>query len=98
MLNRIRSAIARTRERYLAKGRHDRPLTPARPTIVHHDLCDWPTLRMAPRRDRTDVFAGEDSALVRPYVLASEERALRRSMPLPHDLLTHTWFAPTEAL
>ncbi|MFF5763033.1 hypothetical protein ACFY8F_10910 [Streptomyces tanashiensis] len=55
-------------------------------------------LLTAPHHNRTDVFAGEDSALVRPYVLASEERALRHSTPLPHDLLTHTWLAPTEAL
>ncbi|MFD0074023.1 hypothetical protein ACFVIY_16475 [Streptomyces sp. NPDC127166] len=98
MFNRIRRAVLRTRERHLSKGRHRRPLTPNRPTIVHHSLYDWPTLLTAPHRNRMDVFAGEDSALVRPYVLASEERALRLSTPLPHSLLTHTWFAPTEAL
>ncbi|MFB6525626.1 hypothetical protein [Streptomyces sp. NPDC056399] len=52
---------------------------------------------MTQRRDRADVFAGEDSALVRPYVLVSEEQALRRATPPPHNLLTHTCFAPTEA-
>ncbi|WP_369144015.1 hypothetical protein [Streptomyces sp. R44] len=98
MFNRIRRAVSRTRERHPSKGRHRSPLTPNRPTIVHYDLYDWPTLLTAPHHNRTDVFAGEDSALVRPYVLASEERTLRRSTPLPHDLLTHTWFAPTEAL
>ncbi|MDX2297590.1 MULTISPECIES: hypothetical protein [Streptomyces] len=93
MFNRIRRAVSRTRERHPSKGRHRSPLTPNRPKIVHYDLYDWPTLLTAP-----DVFAGEDSALVRPYVLASEKRALRHSTPLPHDLLAHTWFAPTEAL
>ncbi|WP_052499068.1 hypothetical protein [Streptomyces vietnamensis] len=98
MFNRIRRAVSCTRERHLPKGRHRRPLTPNRPTIVHHGLSNYPTLLTAPHRNRTDIFAGEDSALVRPYVLASEERALRRSTPLPHDFLTHTWFAPAEAL
>ncbi|MFV6027985.1 hypothetical protein [Streptomyces sp. NPDC056264] len=53
---------------------------------------------MAPLRDRADALAGADSALVRPYVLASEERALWRLTPRPHDLLAHTWYTPTEAL
>ncbi|MFD4863570.1 hypothetical protein [Streptomyces atratus] len=98
MFNRIRRAVSRTRERHPSKGKRRRPLTPNRPTIVHHGLYNCPTLLTAPHHNRTGVFAGEDSALVRPYVLASEKRALRRSTPLPHGLLAHTWFAPTEAL
>ncbi|MFE7596009.1 hypothetical protein [Streptomyces sp. NPDC057494] len=98
MFNRIRRAVLRTRERHFSKGRHPRLLTPTRPTIIYCGLCNWPTLLTTPHHNRTDVFAGEDSALVRPYVLASGERALQRSTSLPHDLLTHTWFTPTEAL
>lgn len=97
MLNRIRRAFARTRERHLSTGRHHRPLTPARPAVVHHGLCDWPTPLRSPHRNRTDLLSGEDNALVRPYVLATEERALRRSTSAPHPLFTHTWFAPAEA-
>ncbi|WOX23840.1 hypothetical protein [Streptomyces solicathayae] len=44
-----------------------------------------------------DVLAGEETALVRPYVLASEERARRRSMTVPHDLSAYAWFVPAEA-
>ncbi|MEU9618161.1 hypothetical protein [Streptomyces sp. NPDC048155] len=45
-----------------------------------------------------DVLAGEETALVRPYVLASEERTKRRSTAVPDDPFAHTWFAPAEAL
>ena len=98
MLNRIRRAITRTRERYLPKGRHRRALTPVHPTVIHLDLSARPTRPTGQRRGRTEVLPGEDTALVRPYVLASEERARRRQAAAPHDLLTLTWFAPTEAL
>ncbi|MFE7244668.1 hypothetical protein [Streptomyces sp. NPDC057580] len=98
MLNRIRRALSRTKERYLPTGRQRRLLTPFRPTIVHHGRCDWHTSLRAPRRIRTDALAGEGSALVRPYVLASEERELQRLTSVPHDSFTYTWFAPAEAL
>lgn len=98
MLNRIRRTITRTRERYLPKGRHRRALTPVHPTVIHLGRSARPTLPTGQRRDRTGVLPGEDTALVRPYVLASEKRARRHSATSPHDLLTHTWLAPTEAL
>ena len=90
MFNRIRQAFSCTRRRHLPKGRHSTPLTPTRQTVVHLGAADW-------HRDRTDVIAGEETALVRPYVLASEERARRRSATIPHDLFAYTWFAPAEA-
>ncbi|MBT2487876.1 hypothetical protein J7E96_04880 [Streptomyces sp. ISL-96] len=94
MFNRSRRAVSRTSERYLPKGRHRRPLTPVRPTVVHLGRADWPTTL---RGQRTDVLVGEETALVRPYVLACEERARRRSAAVSHELLTHTWFVPVEA-
>ena len=90
MLNRIRRAVARTRRRYTPVGRHRRPLTPARPTVVHLG-------HSCRHRDPTDVLAGEETALVRPYVLAIEERAKRHAAAVPNDLLAYTWFTPAEA-
>ncbi|MFB7528590.1 hypothetical protein ACFC0C_10125 [Streptomyces sp. NPDC056178] len=52
---------------------------------------------MGQHRGRTDVLAGEETALVRPYVLASEERTKRHSAAVPHGPVAHTWFAPAEA-
>ncbi|MFG2643552.1 hypothetical protein ACGFYP_21580 [Streptomyces sp. NPDC048370] len=80
MFNRIRRAVARTRERYSRKARHHAPLTQSSPT-----LTDWPTLALRQPRDRTDFLPGEETALVRPYVLAVEE------------LLACTCFKPAEA-
>lgn len=98
MFNRIRRAVSRTRTRHLPKGRHRRPLTPVRPTVVHLGLSDLPTLLMGRGQDRTDVLAGEETALVRPYVLASEEHARLRSAAVPYAFFAHTSFAPAEAL
>jgi hypothetical protein len=97
MLNRIRRAVSRTRVRYFPKGRHRRPLTLAQPTVVHLGLSHGPTLLMGQRRDREDVLAGEETALVRPYVLASEENA-RRHSTTPHERFPHTCFVSAGAL
>lgn len=79
MFNRIRHAIARTREWYSQEPSHRAPLLPeASPT-----LTDRPTLPQP--RGRADFIPGEETALVRPYVLAVEE------------LLACTCFAPAEA-
>ncbi|MEU7291748.1 hypothetical protein AB0A76_00865 [Streptomyces exfoliatus] len=99
MFNRIRRAVSRTSERYLPKGRRRRALTPARSTVVHLGRSDWLPLLAGQHRDRTDVLVGEETALVRPYVLACEERARRRSAAVPQELFaTHTWFAPAEVV
>lgn len=68
MLNRIRRAVARTRERYSRKPRHHAPLTPTSPTHA-----GWPTPSLRQPRARTDFLPGKETALVRPYVLAVEE-------------------------
>lgn len=97
MLNRIRRAVSRTRVRYFPKGRHRRPLTPAQPTVPHLELANGPALLTGQLRDRDNVLAGEETALVRPYVLASEEQARRRSTASPHDRFAHTCFVPAGA-
>ncbi|GAA1676963.1 hypothetical protein GCM10009680_15580 [Streptomyces yatensis] len=96
MLNRIRRAVSLTTARHFSKGRHRRPLTPSRPgvaptanapadepTVVLSRASDWP-------RDRYSLRA-EETALVRPYVLAWERRARQhpRVVVAPH--------LPTEA-
>ncbi|MCX4981494.1 hypothetical protein [Streptomyces sp. NBC_00572] len=96
MLNRIRRAIARTRERYSQKPRHRDALKPTRQTLIHPNPSDALTLLLRQFRGGTDFFPGEETALVRPYVLASEQRARQRSAPVPHHILAHTCFTPAE--
>jgi hypothetical protein len=59
---------------------------------------DWPTLLTGQCQDHTDFFAGEDTALVRPYVPSGEERARRHQPAVSHDLFALDWFASAEAL
>jgi hypothetical protein len=73
-------------------------LSPARPTAVHLGRSNGPTLLVGQHRNREDVLAGEETALVRPYVLASEERAWRGSTAAPSDLFACTCYAPEVAL
>ena len=82
MLNRIRRAASLTRARYLPKGRHRRPLRPSRPTLAPASAAftDESTVVLGQALDRAghwQPLRREDTALVRPYVLAHEERARR---------------------
>ncbi|QES21643.1 hypothetical protein DEJ46_23145 [Streptomyces venezuelae] len=97
MFNRIRRAIRRTRERYAQTTRHREVLTPTRLTLVLPKPSDELTLLLRQFRNRTDFVPGEETALVRPYVLAGEQRTRQSSVPVPHHLLAHTCFAPAEA-
>ncbi|MER5309884.1 hypothetical protein ABT034_19110 [Streptomyces sp. NPDC002773] len=97
MFNRIRRAIARTRERYSQRPRHRDALKPARPTLIHPNPSEALTLLLRQLQDRTDFLPGEETALVRPYVLASEQRTRQRSTPIPHHHLAHTCFTSAEA-
>ncbi|WP_327162592.1 hypothetical protein [Streptomyces zaomyceticus] len=97
MLNRIRRAIRRTRERYAQRARHREVLTPTRPTLVFPKPSDELTLLLRQLRDRADFLTGEETALVRPYILAFEQRTRQNSAPVPHHLFTHACFAPAEA-
>lgn len=98
MLNRIRRAASLTRERYFSKGRHRRPLTPSRPLAV-------PT-PAAPAGAATVVLGqasagavhrrplkGEDVALVRPYLVAWEERVRTRVVVVAPRLSADAWSA-----
>jgi hypothetical protein len=82
VLNRIRRAASLTRARYFPKGRHRRPLRPSRPTLA--PACSTSADKSTVVLDQALARAGhwwplrgEDTALVRPYVLAHEERARR---------------------
>ncbi len=82
MLNRIRRAASLTRARYFPKGRHRRPLRPSRTTFTptSYTSAAEPTVVLGQALDRPShlhLLRGEDTALVRPYVLAHEERARR---------------------
>ena len=98
MFNRIRRAVSRTSERYVStRRRRRRPLTPLHPTVVHPTLAEMqPTRLTGRRRGCTDNLAGEETALVRPYVLALEAERQRAvvSHVGPFD---HTCFALAEA-
>ncbi|WP_223183582.1 MULTISPECIES: hypothetical protein [unclassified Streptomyces] len=62
-------------------------MTPARPMPAATE-----------RSVRVDTLAGEDTVLVRPYVLAAEERALRRSAVSPQFADAPAWFMAPEAV
>lgn len=85
MLNRIRRAVARTRARYVSKGRHRRRLAPSRPLggPASSSPVDRPTVALGLVRRWTShhyLLRGEDVALVRPYVLVGEKRVGRHPM------------------
>ncbi|WP_329615315.1 hypothetical protein OG244_21295 [Streptomyces brevispora] len=97
MLNRIRRAASLTRERYFPKGRHRRPLTPPRLSVVPATtaasaetaavLLGQASAGAAHRHS----LRGEDVALVRPYVLAWEERVRTRAVTVARHLLADAW-------
>ncbi|GAA3011637.1 hypothetical protein Sfulv_30970 [Streptomyces fulvorobeus] len=98
MLNRIRQAISRTRARCFPNGRHRRPLTPSRP--LASPTCPAPADASTVALGRTPVgplhrypLRGEDVALVRPYLLAWEERARTRTVLVAPDLPADAWSA-----
>lgn len=99
MLNRIRRAVSLTRERHFPKGRHRRPSTPLRPPTAFA-LCTptggSATATAGRRKDgsnRLGFLAGEDNALVRPYVAAREKRVQQRSVFVARHLSPETWSA-----
>jgi hypothetical protein len=97
MLNRIRRAVALARARHVPKGRHRRTLRPSRPPIafVSPASADKPTVALAQAVDEPShrhLLRGEDSALVRPYVLAREDRTRRRPTVIAPYLSTDAWW------
>ncbi|QOV37193.1 hypothetical protein IM697_01625 [Streptomyces ferrugineus] len=96
MLNRIRRAVFLTRARYFRKGRHRRPLTPARlstssasPTSA--DASTVVVKRASIGPDHRHSLRGEDTALVRPYVLAWERRVRARPVVIAPHLPADAW-------
>lgn len=82
MLNRIRRAASLTRARHVSKGRHRRPSTPSRPPVAPAASApaDEPTAVLSRASDRAGhrySLTAEETALVRPYVLAWERRPRR---------------------
>lgn len=98
MLNRIRRAALLTRARYLPKGRHRRPLRPSRPTaaLVVPASADVATAVLGRTPDTAkhrDRLAGEENALIRPYLLAWERRARPRAVVVAPHLPAEAWLS-----
>ncbi|MDQ0990978.1 hypothetical protein QFZ74_002206 [Streptomyces sp. V3I7] len=96
MLNRIRRAASLTRARYFPKGRHRRPLTPSRQpaTPVFPASADAATVflrRTSDTANHRHPLAGEENALVRPYMLAREERVRPRAVVVDSHLPAEAW-------
>lgn len=96
MLNRIRRAALLTRARYFPKGRHRRPLRPSRPTaaLVAPAPADALTVVLGRAPDTANhrhPLAGEENALVRPYMLAWERRARPRAVVVAPHLPAEAW-------
>jgi hypothetical protein len=97
MLNRIRRAVTLARARHVPNGRHRRTLRPSRPPIdpVSPASADGPTVALAQTVDEPNhrhLLRGEDSELVRPYVLAREGRPRRRpTVVIAPYLSTDVW-------
>ncbi len=96
MLNRIRRAASLTRARYFPKGRHRRPLRPCRQTVTlaAPASAEASTVLLDRALDTANhrhPLAGEESALVRPYVLAWERRVRPRAVVVASHLPAEAW-------
>jgi len=96
VLNRIRLAVSLTRARYAPKGRHRRPLRPSRPPSVSPFVkcTDASTVALggaSVAANHRHPLAGEDNALVRPYVLAWEQRVRPRAVVAASHLPAEAW-------
>ncbi|GHD38490.1 hypothetical protein GCM10010335_37290 [Streptomyces galbus] len=82
MLNRIRRAFTLTRGRHVSRGRHRRAVVPPRSPVTpaSRASADAPTVALRRPFDgggHRYGLAGEDNALIRPYMLAGERRTRR---------------------
>jgi hypothetical protein len=96
VLNRIRRAASLTRARYFPKGRHRRPLrsswTQAVPALPAPADASRVLLGRSPdTTSHRHLLAGEDNALVRPYMLAWERRVQPREVVVASHLPAETW-------
>lgn len=95
MLNRIRRTASHLRKRYFSKGRHRRSETPARLAAMSPEVAYGAMLFLRRHREHTGALVGEETALVRPYVLASEARTRLRSAAVNSAPLADPWYAST---
>ena len=98
MLNRIRRAVSLTRERHFPRGRHRRLLTASGPSAtsassVSPDRTTASGWRASNDVDHRQTLRGEDTALVRPYVLAWEKRVRTREVVVAPYLPADAWSA-----
>jgi hypothetical protein len=93
VFNRIRRTVAGVSARYRPKGRHRRATTPARPSAASPAFAYGPPLSLRRHREHTSVLRGEENVLIRPYVLASEERARHRSTAALCPPFVSPWLA-----
>lgn len=96
MPNRIRRAASLTRARYFPKGRHRRPLRSSRPmaALVVPAPTDASTAALGRPLDTANHrhrLAGEENALIRPYLLAWERRARPRAVVVAPQLPAEAW-------
>jgi hypothetical protein len=96
VLNRIRRAASLTRARYFPKGRHRRPSRPSRQAaaLVVPASADVSTVVLGGALDTAnygDPLAGEENALVRPYLLAWERRVRPRAVVVAPHLPAGAW-------
>lgn len=96
MLNRIRRAASLTRERCFPRGRHRRPLSASRPLAAPTSSASVDASAVVLGQTSGGAahrhsLRGEDIALVRPYVLAWEERVRTRTVVVAPHLRTNAW-------
>lgn len=94
MFHRIRRTVSPIRQRYLRKGRHRRPATLVRPLAASPGGTHGAPLHLRQRQKHTGIRVGEETALVRPYALASEERARHCSAAVSCPPFAGPWFVP----
>ena len=100
MFNGIRSAASRFSER-LSERRRQRQRPPtAVCTRANHPAGSDRGVAQIPRQPQkhTDVLIGEETALIRPYLLASEQRAQQRATMLALRALVATPYCSAEVL
>lgn len=96
MLNRIRRALAQARARGANQARHRRPLASVQPSVASLPMAPAdspaPHLHHPRHADHTGLITGEETALVRPYVLAWEKRTrLRPTVVASHLPASAAW-------
>ncbi|MER0447280.1 hypothetical protein ABR738_22480 [Streptomyces sp. Edi4] len=100
MFNRIRRAASRFSERLSERRRQrQRPPTAVCTTANHPAGSDRGVEQIPGQPQKhTEVLIGEETALIRPYLLASEQRAQQRATMLALHALVETPYCSAEVL